>query len=122
LFYYLDKCVFSRILLLSHIPLGFVNFLINILFRGGHGLSFALVTLAETFNNPFILHSIIQVVDDSGNQTLIQFKSISDIKDKTATSYGWMDGPTVESRGHPMPMRLPLLERSKKDYHLQTGK
>ena len=35
---------------------------------------------------------------------------------------GWMDGPTVESRGHPMPMRLPLLERSKKDYHLQTGK
>ena len=52
---------------------------------------------------------------------------ISDIKDKTAgdsTSYGWMDGPTVESRGHPMPMpiRLPLLERSKIDYHLQTGK
>ncbi|HEU4444759.1 MAG TPA: hypothetical protein VFR94_08795 [Nitrososphaeraceae archaeon] len=55
----------------------------------------------------------------------------SDNKDKTAgdsTSYGWMDGrmdgPTVESRGHPMPMpmRLPLLERSKKDYHLQTGK
>jgi hypothetical protein len=38
---------------------------------------------------------------------------ISDIsKDKTArdsTSYGWMDGPTVESR--PMPMRLPLLEK-----------
>jgi hypothetical protein len=50
---------------------------------------------------------------------------ISNIKDKTegdSTSYGWMDGPTVESRGHPMPMRLPLLERSKKDYHLQTGK
>jgi hypothetical protein len=35
---------------------------------------------------------------------------------------GWMDGPTVEVRGHPMPMRLPLLERSKKDYHLQIGK
>lgn len=35
---------------------------------------------------------------------------------------GWMDGPTVEFRGHPMTMRLPLLERSKKDYHLQTGK
>ena len=34
---------------------------------------------------------------------------------------GWMVGPTVEFRGHPMPMRLPLLERSKKDYHLQTG-
>jgi hypothetical protein len=35
---------------------------------------------------------------------------ISDIKDKTvrnATSYGWMDRPL--SRGHPMPMRLPLL-------------
>jgi len=45
---------------------------------------------------------------------------ISDIKDKTAgnaTSYGWMDRPL--SLG---PMRLPLLERSKKDYHLQTGK
>ena len=36
---------------------------------------FALVTLAETFNSPFILRSIIQIVDDSGNQTLIQFKS-----------------------------------------------
>jgi hypothetical protein len=50
---------------------------------------------------------------------------ISDIKDKTvgdATSYGLMHGPSVESWGHPMPMCLPLLERSKKDYHLQTGK
>jgi hypothetical protein len=70
---YLDKCAFSTIPLPSHIPLGFVNFFINILFRCGHGLSFALVTLAETFNNPFILHRIIQV--DSVNQTLIQFKS-----------------------------------------------
>lgn len=26
---------------------------------------------------------------------------------------GWMDGPTVESRGHPMPVRLPLLEEAK---------
>lgn len=50
---------------------------------------------------------------------------ISDIsKDKTArdsTSYGWMDGPTVESRGHPMPIRLPLLERSKKDIIFKLG-
>lgn len=49
---------------------------------------------------------------------------ISDIKDKTvgnATSYGWMDR-SLSLGVHPMPMRLPLLERSKKDYHLQTGK
>lgn len=34
---------------------------------------------------------------------------------------GWMDGPTVESRGHPMPRRLPLLERSKKDIIFKLG-
>lgn len=33
----------------------------------------------------------------------------------------WMDGPTVESRGHPMPIRLPLLERSKKDIIFKLG-
>jgi hypothetical protein len=33
----------------------------------------------------------------------------------------WMDGPTVECRAHPMPMRLPLLERSKKDIIFKLG-
>lgn len=37
------------------------------------------------------------------------------------TNFLWMDGPTVESRGHPMPIRLPLLERSKKDIIFKLG-
>jgi hypothetical protein len=52
----------------------------------------------------------------------LEIFEILKIKPRETQRALWMDGPTVESRGHPMPVCLPLLKRSIKDYHLQTGK